>query len=913
MEFHKFLYEENKKVIVTDQVSAVNKVIRRMARKAPVFGVKVLPLSQVALQIYYAYQTIFVPEQVDTYIHRGMQTMRFCLCLKDPSVTFIDDKSKNMGTAQEILNSLNLIRQNAPTKEFLESSKEKEQGLLELWKQYEKTLFDHQEMDEVILYQGVIAILKEVQKKKDASQLLETMVFDFPDAKIGSFFTKELSLAESEFWDLFLSVMKKQSASLEPEWQNSSVYDFYKAYGVETEVRHMIRQMNHMEYGDVAIIYPTGEYENVLRAELESSGISFTFPRGFCAMGTELISLIRSILSFAQSDFNYKEFYCILDNKVLRIPNGKKAYRYFLRKGIGYGRERYLAFISSYEKFVVGSEDRAEEYEPFYQFLKQVIESFDEKKSCGIMYRQLLKVVKEYISKEDPEQRALMEQLENYASVMDMAGVVSLQESMLYIQNYLKNLRCCSGEDAGAVCILPYGKVETIDRNHIFVLGLSANNIEEVPMESPVLSDQELSRYVAVTQPYEIPYAKEKNKRKRDAFYTTLRLSSAKRMFISYSYYDTSKLLMNSPSVLFRELLQKSGKTEKDVIKKSYLLPVGDIRINPATTKIEITREEIEKIKERTAYFSASSLQSLLSCPMSFYYSKILKLPQMEFIERRPDQWLSPNVKGNVFHHVMQDYVNEQILSNQKDSLEEDIFERIFALEIEKTLCENPAPSDDIMEMEKEEMHRTLLRYITKLHDELNNSKEQKKIIGCEVEFSNVICSKADGYSIIFSGAIDRLDGYVDSENILWLQIFDYKTGSYEKKQKEIEEGKQIQHHVYAIAMYAWALEHKAELEELFATRINKVRIACTEYIFPYEEEKDRITASILWDEEQEKIVLPDSLESVLDRIVFPFEQGNIETGVRACEEMAGEQKQEAIAGKVDFCRNCSYKNVCRL
>ena len=52
------------------------------------------------------------------------------------------------------------------------------------------------------------------------------------------------------------------------------------------------------------------------------------------------------------------------------------------------------------------------------------------------------------------------------------------------------------------------------------MLGLSANNIEEVPMESPVLSDQELSRYTAIKQPYEIPYAKEKNKRKRDAFYT---------------------------------------------------------------------------------------------------------------------------------------------------------------------------------------------------------------------------------------------------------------------------------------------------------------------------------------------------------------------------------------------------------
>lgn len=913
MDFHKFIYDNNKKVIVTDQVSAINKVIRRMAGKAPIFGVKVLNLSQIALQIYYAYQTIFFPEQVDTYIHRGMQTMRFSLCLKDPSVTFIDDKSKNMGTAQEILNSLNLIRQNAPTKEFLESSKEKEKGLRKLWKNYEEMLFAHHEMDEVILYQRVIAILKEVQKKNEAGEFLETMVFDFHDAQIGNFFTKELSLAESEFWDLFLSILRKRSDSLEPKWQNSSVYDFYKAYGVETEVRNVILQMNQMEYGDVAILYPTIEYENVLRANLDSSGIPFTFPRGYCALGTELISLIRNLLSFVQSDFNYKELYCIFDNKILRMPNGKNAYRYFLRKGIGYGRERYLNFISSYEKNVLGSENRMEEYELFFQFLKAVIGVFDEKNSCGTMYRQLLTVVKEYTSKEDPQQRVLMEQLINYASVMDMVGVTSLQESMLYIHNYLKNLRCSSAEDAGAVCILPYGRVETIDRKHIFVLGLSGNNIEEVPMESPVLSDRELNRYVAVKPPYEIPFAKEKNKRKRDAFYTTLRLSSAKRVYISYSYFDTSKLLMNSSSVLYRELLRESGKTERDIVKVGYLLPVGDIRINPASSKIEMTSEEIEQIKERTAYFSASSLQSLLSCPMSFYYSKILKLPQMEFIERRPDQWLPPNVKGNVFHHVMQDYVNEQILSNQKDSLTEDVFERIFALEIEKTICENPTPSKDIMEMEQEEIRLSLLRYITKLHNELNNSKEQKKIIGCEVEFSNVICSKSDGYSIIFSGAIDRLDGYVDSENVLWLEIYDYKTGNYEKKLTEIEEGKQIQHHVYAIAMYAWALEHKAELEELFATKICKVRIACTEYIFPFEEEKDKIMASILWDEKQEKIVFPDSLESVLERIVFPFEQGNIEEGLRACEEMAGEQKQVAIAEKVDFCKYCSYKKICRL
>ena len=196
----------------------------------------------------------------------------------------------------------------------------------------------------------------------------------------------------------------------------------------------------------------------------------------------------------------------------------------------------------------------------------------------------------------------------------------------------------------------------------------------------------------------------------------------------------------------------------------------------------------------------------------------------------------------------------------------------------------------------------------------METSTNNKKIIGCEVEFEKVKYSGGDKdkYTIEFRGSVDRLDGYVDENNTLWLQIFDYKTGSLEHKINDKAAEKQIQHHVYALAMQKWSKDNKSELEELFECTINDIKIESIQYVFPFEEEKTLLPAEYLPDDNG-NAKLPESTEDILKSVVALYQKGEIDKAREVSFEISSRLKDEYARNKDDLCKYCAYREVCRL
>jgi ATP-dependent helicase/DNAse subunit B len=170
---------------------------------------------------------------------------------------------------------------------------------------------------------------------------------------------------------------------------------------------------------------------------------------------------------------------------------------------------------------------------------------------------------------------------------------------------------------------------------------------------------------------------------------------------------------------------------------------------------------------------SPSALSSYITCPLKFYFSKILKLEPDESVVEE----LQMNQLGNIIHHVMEQLYlplkNKKVTAEDIDSiyrnteLIESLIDKYFALEFYK---KETLPSD-FNENGKLLITRDVIRKYVKgiLKYDKNNSGftplglEEK--IGMNISVGN--------QTVGLGGIIDRVDIQDNT-----LRIVDYKTGS---------------------------------------------------------------------------------------------------------------------------------------
>lgn len=925
MTINEFTNLNQKKLLLTDHEAGVNKLVRHYSEEKMMHALKITGVKQLAEELFTAYMAIYEPENEYRMISPNMQSMRLTLLLKNMEVTFLSGKSKTVSAADEILKILNQFRCNTVTEDFENSDSQRICELKKILELYEKTLMDNHELDGPMVIRRSFDILEEAKKKPDPLAFLSILLPNIREAMIGVFYLKELNDNEKIFLtflseiiptDNFVKLAARKEDKTGVICKNATQnLHFFKAYGIYNETQQVldILSKNKIPFGDTVIIYPNTSYERVLMGKLSEAGIPFSFPKGFAAASTEFVGLLMDFLDFAAADFAYKNLYSILANPVLRIKKAKAAYRAFLKEGIGYGYQRYMDFFQVYDSLPADAKLKNEEYQDFYAFLKSLMLSFTPGNSCEKMYTQLLEVARTYSYNEDFYRACIKDSLDLYASALSIWKGESREEDMAQIQRFLTKLKCRVSETPDAVTVLPYGSTDITDRNHLFVMGLSNENIASACTESPVLCDVELARYATGN----IQLAMERNKRNREALLTTFHHSLVSNIYCSYSYYDTVSLIPHSPSVLFQELLDCAGIQEGEIPSYGYEIYTNSLCLKEQGEVMEASKEDLEELKNNAVYFSASSLQNLIHCPLSYYYEKILRLPKVQFQERTPDKWLAANVKGNVFHHVLEAYANYAFIDQNKRDLDEKYLQKVFEEEIAETVKYNPIPSQDLYEIEKEDCYQAIYRYVAELHQELKASPVDKKIIGCEVpfqklEYSGELVTKEEKeetliYSIQFAGSVDRLDGYVDEAGKLHLQIYDYKTGSLQKKKEEIANGNQIQHHIYALAMMHWARENQDYLEKRFQTTITDIEIASIEYLFPYEEE--RLLPAEWCQDENGNVLLPNATENILFLTVARYQAGDISKAIKTSENIS----RELLQSGNNICGYCSYQNVCRI
>lgn len=938
MQFTEWMKQAGQKIVVTDRIMNGNRLIRKCNRELGMDTSRVtcMTLQQIATELLIAWTAMKGdqdnqglpghPGELEEITVLEPEAAAFVMdeILRNGSYDFLPAESRCLRTSQVILESVNQIRMNTPTEKYLYGGEHKIEELRHLIEVYEKTLQEKNKYDYPSLLQKGTEILQQMNGES------EQVSFYLPwltECSVGRLKDWEPTVLEERFFRQLMELAGITDVQLdfyleEPQ-QN---YSFFKAYGNVNEIRYVTDYIidKKIPYGEVNLFYAAPEYEPFLQSTFESIGIPCRFLTGRKVASGNLVQFMLAVLDFAQEDFLYEKLQRVIvnplttfgniadENNTTALKDPIHCFNRILRKGIGWGKSRYLACVEELEK----DEEQREKYLYFLQFLKELMDVFSENENCGELYRKLLAFTLRYTYARSLERRTLLGLLKEQVPVLAQVVTNGPEESIRLLKEHLQSLTIRESSETNAVNIIRIQNLEVIERPYNFVIGLSAGQFQTETIESPVLADEELQTYLSG----KVLLATENGKRVRENLKRSFGTCSGCRIIMGYSTFDTIELRESSPSVFYLEYWERYGKGVQQIDYCTYEQEKSHIRLKKAGA-IGSTEETGPNPVE----MSSSALQVLLQCPLQYYYHYMKMLPSMEFQQKNDYNWLNAAGKGNLFHRTMERYCREVVMGREEQikGADREQFLRIYEGVIKELLAEQPYTSKSLYEQEKEEGEKQIWNYLQVFHREMQAEAEQGKkwhILGCELGFEKLswMIEDPDGQEkpleIQFQGSIDRLDGYLKEDGTLCLRIVDYKTGNKDKKKKEIAQNRQIQHFIYTKAALEYVRNHLEEVRQQLGGKIEKMGVESARYLFPFEESEDRmleVSGTLIQNLQDGKIALPGEVRELLWNTLGQFANGKGEAAQQAIMEYIDATQEDVKAENLP-CRYCNYTRQCR-
>ncbi|MEP6778759.1 MAG: PD-(D/E)XK nuclease family protein [Gemmatimonadaceae bacterium] len=276
--------------------------------------------------------------------------------------------------------------------------------------------------------------------------------------------------------------------------------------------------------------------------------------------------------------------------------------------------------------------------------------------------------------------------------------------------------------------------------------------------------------------------------------------------------------------------------------------------------------------RETQRTISPSSLETLATCSMRWFYNVALGARKLEEPEFDPLVWLNPLDRGSVLHEiyerVMKGRLHEQPSSVARDREIELIVNNVLS-SVERRI---PAPGEVVKAREIVDLHNNAKLFVTTEHDGF--VRDPFEVVGIEVAFGDEQVATfplPDGSSIRVHGRVDRVDKLADGT----LRLIDYKTGrSFEldSKRGAFDGGRKLQLSLYSPAV----------------TAVFNADVSTAEYRFPTEK-GDGIVARASLDE---LALAPRIVQSLMRDVGAGLFLPTVSK---------------------DDCRYCDYASVCRV
>ncbi len=547
---------------------------------------------------------------------------------------------------------------------------------------------------------------------------------------------------------------------------NSDRFRFWRCRGIEAETEAVMRDIisSGKQAEDCALVFLSPDYTAAIAKSAEYLQLPVTIAGGIPVSGSSSCAVISMLNDWERTEFNAEDLRSLILNDLLTFPEDRRFALKLRPMNVGWGEQRYLQCLSrDREKNKSPEEIPYSEWEDCLKLL------FDIAKKTGTMEEQkanLKRLLDQHIKVRREEDASALAMTK---TLLDQISWLEENESVLgRLLELLSEANCMSHqEQPGKLFALPLSEAFCTGRKFLYVCGMSRFCLQG-GSESPVFLDEERKLYGLPDR---------KNREELSTFrLLQVLLQHGGETVISYSGYDTERMINLEPALLYRELLGNREPEEITLIPENRYT-IGDAAASGAPVQVlaspstEVSDEtDPVELKEAKSYeeqlseyvFSASSMEMALECPFKFYVQKMLGLYAETVPEKSYDSWLAPNDFGTLCHEVLSRYYSEHDAD----------WNSLLAEEVEKMKERQPegppaAVAADIREAE---------HMISRAIDWTNT--QGRSVIATEYGFgpkagTEPLTLEISGKTIRLSGSIDRVDRLSDGS----ISILDYKTG----------------------------------------------------------------------------------------------------------------------------------------
>ena len=411
---------------------------------------------------------------------------------------------------------------------------------------------------------------------------------------------------------------------------------FVKGYGQENEVLFPFYDLleRQIPFGQAAILCTKPKDLLLLQEQAARLGVPLTLEGGVPLEKGTLLPLLRALALWYGSGCPVEGLPGLMAGGLV-VPHGAAFLKYLRDKHVGGQLSRYLSCLERTQRDSL-AEQLLERCGDWIAFCGTIQALFDEDTRVEEGLALLRPFLQEWYVKRLPQARApecaaLLSALENMAGNAPGGSFFALLPELLDAAGRTP-WQSAAPRD-GAVHAAPLSKGAFLDRPYTYVLGLGRDALTASGRGSPLLRDEERAALgvPSSNSGAELP-----------VYYLGTVLAAAKgEVTLSYSCFDTEKILAMHPSPVYKKLRETAGP-----VLFGYHRPVsltgadrwlkGHGRTAPTIPTVEKTEMPEDFV------FSASSLELAMKCPRQFYFQYMLKVPQVEKTGLSKRSWL-PN------------------------------------------------------------------------------------------------------------------------------------------------------------------------------------------------------------------------------------------------------------------------------
>ena len=861
---------QGKRVLIVSDLARANASIRHYERETGkmIRGVSCMTLAQIAdkIRLYAASETInFSAENDESPVEmlkpeKAMGLFMSVLMENLNQLSYYKDpKLLDLANVREILNKVNLVRAGGWKSDAAENS-ERLADLRNLASLYDERLKKEDAFDSIALLRAAIDSIASWQNQKLILSLLIAS-----DISYLTDDTECLNGVQQTLLDKLKDIVGLQEVSLTEESYSidslSNLKDkasFYRGYSAFNEAAYIANDIfkHHYPFGTVSVLYTSSSQIPALQAALAGNEISMKILSSYLVSEDPYVSLVHRIKAWARDGFTEEQLAKILESPLLYVPyqpeqkdpnekknpnaiSWKNSNDYFLQAKtrredqfiLGWGYQRNRAFIDHERNLTPAPDARRTRLLQLHESLLDIFSDCFCKNTDGTFVEQNAEPQTVFTKLYD----FLKNNTKSTSRNVGLDGIQKLVDAVSYdtrelpladildlLDQITSILSMPDEEEANAVSVQSLDDWHVLERAHVYIIGLSLKDMQGDPVQSPVMTDEEMNTYLG--NGYK-PTLANRAKLREENLYRTLGTFHGETITFGYSFYDTQGFFESNPAPFYREALKQFGNGNEDEVcefiygnpkEQDYTLyaSMTDTQTDTGTTDTSL-KAEADDAKSQAALqvnTSASNMELLLNCPKQYAYKKLLHILENSIVSPQSGRWLDPAHKGTFFHRLMQQYAEQVLIIPVREEMTKEEAHTLLdtiGKQIEKDmLVEMPVAFLTLADRETEELIDAAEKYIERrLKGEDSELRRNGwRVLATEQWYQEahykIQSYSGTDYDFISCGSIDRIDYKLDANaKQVHFRIIDYKTGQKKNKEKEMNLGHLLQPLLYMSAL----------------------------------------------------------------------------------------------------------------